>query len=119
MYLLDTNICSALIKNNNPKLVEKVLQIDERFLKINWVVASELKFGAYYKQSEKLTNRVNQFLAQFDILMSNETIFDSYAKVRSQLTTQGNLIGANDLWIASHAIAENFIVVTDNTREFC
>ena len=28
------------------------------------------------------------------------------------------LIGANDLWIACHALAESAVLVTHNTREF-
>jgi tRNA(fMet)-specific endonuclease VapC len=28
------------------------------------------------------------------------------------------MIGANDLWIAAHAIAGGYTLVSDNTREF-
>jgi tRNA(fMet)-specific endonuclease VapC len=28
------------------------------------------------------------------------------------------VIGPNDLWIAAHALAEDFVLVTNNEREF-
>ena len=34
------------------------------------------------------------------------------------LKDAGTLIGANDLWIACHALAEGATLVTHNTREF-
>lgn len=50
--------------------------------------------------------------------MPKTSIVESYGKIRTDLTARGPLIGENDLWILAHAVAENFIVVTDNTREF-
>lgn len=35
-----------------------------------------------------------------------------------QLKDAGTPIGANDLWIACHALAENATLVTHNTKEF-
>lgn len=118
MYLLDTNICSALIKRNNDKVLEKLAFIDNSLLVINWVVAGELQFGAMNKNSEKLTQRVNAFLNSLPILMPQPNIIQSYGKIRTELSQAGQIIGENDLWISAHAVAEDLIVVTDNTREF-
>jgi tRNA(fMet)-specific endonuclease VapC len=41
-----------------------------------------------------------------------------YGVIRAQLAAKGELIGANDLWIAAHAKIMNLILVTNNEREF-
>lgn len=41
-----------------------------------------------------------------------------YAQIRSHLERAGGPIGANDLWIAAHALAMGLTVVTGNTSEF-
>ena len=41
-----------------------------------------------------------------------------YAKQFTQLRAAGTPIGANDLWIARHALALNATLVTNNTIEF-
>jgi tRNA(fMet)-specific endonuclease VapC len=38
--------------------------------------------------------------------------------LRTDLESTGRVIGANDLLIASHAMALNCTLVTDNDREF-
>ena len=39
-------------------------------------------------------------------------------RIRAELETVGQPIGANDLLIAAHALALGMTLVTDNTREF-
>ena len=41
-----------------------------------------------------------------------------YGDIRATLQKQGLPIGNNDLWLAAHARAEDWILVTNNTREF-
>ncbi len=41
-----------------------------------------------------------------------------YRRVYRSLKATGNLIGANDLWIASHAIEQGHALVTRNGSEF-
>lgn len=41
-----------------------------------------------------------------------------YAKLRHDLQAKGTPIGGLDMLIASHAIALNAILVTNNTKEF-
>lgn len=41
-----------------------------------------------------------------------------YAEQFTRLKEAGTPIGANDLWIACHALAEEATLVTHNTREF-
>ena len=41
-----------------------------------------------------------------------------YARARLELEAAGTPIGANDLWIAAHALALDLTLVTANEREF-
>jgi tRNA(fMet)-specific endonuclease VapC len=41
-----------------------------------------------------------------------------YAAICAALSAKGEVIGANDLWIAAHAIGAGLILVTSNEHEF-
>jgi tRNA(fMet)-specific endonuclease VapC len=41
-----------------------------------------------------------------------------YGRLRAQLENAGQIIGANDTWIAAQALAEQAVLITGNTREF-
>ena len=41
-----------------------------------------------------------------------------YAEIRLTLEKAGTPIGPNDLWIAAHALALDFTLVTDNITKF-
>ncbi len=41
-----------------------------------------------------------------------------YGAIRAALSARGEMIGANDLWIAAHAISADLILVTNNEGEF-
>jgi tRNA(fMet)-specific endonuclease VapC len=47
-----------------------------------------------------------------------EEAAEHYAEIRAHLHKSGQMIGANDLLIASHARCVGAVVVTNNEREF-
>jgi tRNA(fMet)-specific endonuclease VapC len=57
-------------------------------------------------------------LDPFRSLPFDDASAEVYGRIRAQLGAQGNLIGPNDLLIASIALANNLTLVTHNTREF-
>lgn len=118
LYLLDTNICSDLIKNPHGQTAQRLFEIGIQHVGINWVVEAELRFGAKLKNSAKLTERVENFINECLFLDISLNLAEHYADIRTQLTQQGQLIGANDLWIAAHARSTDMTLVTNNVREF-
>ena len=42
----------------------------------------------------------------------------SYGKIRAELESTGEMIGNNDLWIATHALTADLILITNNESEF-
>ena len=117
-YLLDTNACSELIKNPQGKLAHQLFQIGTHRVGINWVVEAELRFGAKLKNSPPLTERVDALINELHLIDFNHQLTLHYADIRTQLTYQGQLIGANDLWIAAHARSLNLCLVTRDLSEF-
>ncbi len=56
--------------------------------------------------------------ARFRLLVMDEPVARHYREISRDLKPRGELIGANDLWIASTALAHGAALVTRNAREF-
>jgi tRNA(fMet)-specific endonuclease VapC len=121
LHLLDTNILIYLMKQRPPGLAERVdaLPGDDE-LGMSFVTWAELLLGAQRstRQAEVLL-RLDALAAQIPLRYpQGPAICRHYAEQFDQLKRAGTPIGANDLWIACHALAEDAVLVTHNTREF-
>ena len=81
-------------------------------------MASELRFGALKKNSVRLTRQLETVLSVLEVAPFEAPADRLYAKVRTKLEAAGTPIGGNDLLIASHALALELTLVTDNEGEF-
>jgi tRNA(fMet)-specific endonuclease VapC len=117
--MLDTNICSYIIRNR-PESVKQKLKEIEKFheVALSSIVASELLYGAYKRGSQKLTEVVKHFIECFVIYDFDLKAAEEYALIRADLERKGIVIGAYDLQIAAHARSLSAILVTNNEREF-
>ena len=119
LYMLDTNICSYIIRNRPESIKEKLQEVEkEHTIALSSIVVSELLYGAKKKGSPKLLKVVMAFVDNFVIYDYSKVSAEFYATVRTDLEMQGKIIGANDLLIASHALSHEAVLVTNNTREF-
>jgi tRNA(fMet)-specific endonuclease VapC len=118
-YLLDTNICIYLIKQRPPEVLTRLRKQSPIDIFISSITAAELYFGAEYSM-HKERNRLalEEFLLPFEILPFDEKAVLQYGIVRTELQKKGKIIGAMDLMIAAHALANNLTLVTNNEREF-
>jgi len=117
--MLDTNICIYIIKNKPQNVRERFEAIDASQLFLSSITVSELLYGAYKSQYvEKNLQALEIFFLKFQILDYDYSASDAYAKIRAYLEKQGRVIGAMDMQIAGHALANDLIVVTNNTKEF-
>jgi tRNA(fMet)-specific endonuclease VapC len=117
--MLDTNICSYIIRNRPLNIRDKLKEIEqEHTVALSSIVVSELFYGATKKDSSKLLKIVSTFVDNFVIYDYSKLSASSYATVRTKLEKRGQIIGANDLLIASHALSLDAILVTNNIREF-
>lgn len=120
-YLLDTNVLSELMKNPRGDVARRIgalASAGTSVLMTSVVVAGELRYGAAKKGSAALLQRVEELLESIDVLPLEGETDRHYGAVRAGLEAKGRLIGANDLWIAAHALALDAVLVTDNTSEF-
>jgi len=119
LYMLDTNICSYIIRNKPQSIKSKLQEVEENHtIALSSIVVSELLYGATKKDSPKLMKIVSAFIDNFIIYDYSKISAQSYANIRTDLEKKGNIIGANDLLIASHALSLGAVLVTNNTREF-
>ena len=119
LYMLDTNICSYIIRNKPQSIKEKLQEVEQNHtVALSSIVVSELLYGATKKDSPKLLRIVSAFIDNFIIYDYSKVSAQSYANIRTDLEKKGQIIGANDLLIASHALSLGAVLVTNNTREF-
>lgn len=117
-YLLDTNIVSDIIRNPQGAISHAINAVGENRVCTSIVVASELRFGARKKGSERLTTQLEAILDRMTVLPLDRPVDVHYGQIRTELESRGTIIGANDLLIAAHALAIEAILITDNEREF-
>lgn len=120
LYMLDTNICIYLMKKKSLALFEFLENLQQKGkIAISSIVLSELQFGvANSTAKEKNQNNLDQLLGMLQICSYGENCAFYYGEIRAELKKQGCIIGSSDLFIASHAVAENAFLVTNNIKEF-
>jgi tRNA(fMet)-specific endonuclease VapC len=120
LYLLDTNIISDIIRNKEGSCRRRLAALNAEADDVctSMVVSAELRFGALKKGAPALTRRIEEALASMTIHPLTGEVDRIYAEIRAGLELAGQPIGANDLWIAAHALSLNAILVTDNQAEF-
>ena len=116
-YMLDTDISSYLIRGDHPEVTAKFSVFHEQCV-ISSITAAELRYGATKRNHPPLTQKVQAFCRLLRIVPWTESAATIYAKLRNELEQSGNPIGNMDMLIASSAIAENAILVTNNVTHF-
>lgn len=121
IYLLDTNILIYLIKNQPPQVAERIDALaDDDKLAMSFITWAELLRGAEGSQRREATLRQLQAMArQVPVLYpQGPGICEHYAIQATGLKRRARPIGANDLWIACHALAIGATLVSHNGSEF-
>ena len=122
IYMLDTNICSFLIRNKPDYLLDKLQAavIAKNEIVISSMTYAELMFGAVNKKSSpKMPAIVSEFVERLDAILAwDKKAVEASTIIKKQLDAQGTPIGHNDMLIAGHCISVEAILITDNVREF-
>ena len=118
-YLLDTNICIALIRQKPPALIQRIISHRPGEVGISSITLAELAHGVEKSaQPEQNMSALQQFLLPFEVSDFEQKAALAYGKIRAQLERNGRTIGSMDMLIAAHAINLEAILVTNNVREF-
>ena len=120
--MLDTNICSYIMRRRPETVLHQLEQAGARQHRIvvSAISYAELRFGATNaKASPRITPMVDAFVQRLDaILPWDAAAVDETAQIRRYLADQGIPINHNDAAIAGHALSQDCILITYNTREF-
>jgi tRNA(fMet)-specific endonuclease VapC len=117
-FLLDTNILSDLVRRPHGQIADRIKRVGERRVCTSIIVAAELRYGAAKKGTSRLKKQLETVLNAVDVLAFEAPADTLYGELRACLERAGQIIGANDLLIAAHALTLGHTVVTDNEREF-
>ena len=118
-YLLDSNICIAILKRQPEHIRRKLSAIPIGQVGLSSIVLAELCFGLEQsRQKEQNEQALQEFLDFCAVLDWPSEAAYHYGRVRYALKKAGSPIGAMDLLIAAHALALDAILVTDNIHEF-
>ena len=116
-FMLDTDMCSFVIRGGNEKLRKRVQRNAGR-LCVSAITAAELRFGARKKGSSRIADAVGFFLELAPVVPWSDEAAERYAEIRSALESAGTPIGNMDTLVAASALAEGCTVVTHNTAHF-
>lgn len=118
-YLLDTNICIAYLNGRSNSVKNNFLNCNPSDIFLCSVVKAELIYGAMKSQKiESNIERLKLFFDRFNSLPFDDSASIFYGQIRADLESTGNIIGPNDLMIASVALTHDMTLVTNNTGEF-
>ncbi len=119
MYMLDTDICSYIMKRSHPKLLAKIQAIPLAEQVISVVTMAELLYGAKLATKPKLAiEAYDAFVKHLTVVAWTREAAEHYADIRADLKKRGEMIGGNDLFIAAHARSGQSVLVTNNVSEF-
>lgn len=119
MFMLDTNLCSYILKARPASVLARFLQHDPGDLAVSEVVAAELYYGAERagpQRSQAIRSDIDDFLSRLEVLPWQGRF--ECARVRAHLESIGRPIGKDDLLIATHALTLGATRVTDNVADF-
>lgn len=121
-YCLDTNACIALINGSSMSVRSRFKEAiaGGSVVCVSTVVLHELWYGvSKSSRRESNTARLQAFLTgPFEILDWDDTDARAAGEVRSQLESEGRMIGAYDALVAAQAVRRGITLVTANTKEF-
>ncbi len=118
-YLLDTNTF-IYIRRERPATVMRAFQrLKPGEAAVSVITLGELLYGvAKSSQREAGVLQLQRIVEFVPVLPLPEAAASVYGTMRAELESRGQIIGNNDLWIASHAKAGGLTLVTNNEREF-
>jgi len=118
-YLLDTNICIYIAKHNPDSVHERFAQHSANELIMSVISLGELRFGAEKSHAkEQALTVIEELTSLMNIEALTESTAEDYGQIRADLKKSGQIISNNDLWIAAQARSQNWVLITNNKKEF-
>lgn len=116
-YLLDTNIVSAVIRDPQGHVTERIREVGESNVATSIIVAAELRYNATRRLAHHSSSGGRAGSLGGSPFRRSRRPRVRRSPRRSR-TGGWAPIGGNDLLIAAHALSLGFTLVTANEREF-
>ena len=118
-YMLDTCICSYILKKRPQSVKTRFEDIEPDALCISAVTLAELYYGAArHPKGDAIRKEIDDFAARLSVVAWDEAAADHYGTIRTALEKKGTPIGAMDMLIAAHARSIRAVLVTNDLRHF-
>ncbi len=121
MFLFDTDTITNIVKPQpSLKLLQRLEKISKNQQFVSTITISEIVYGAEKSQRSEfhLNNLETILLPAVNIISFDTKAAYICGRIRAQLEKQGKPLDLADLEIASVAIANNLVLVTNNVRHF-
>jgi tRNA(fMet)-specific endonuclease VapC len=120
--MLDTNICSFIMRDRPPALLQRLQAAVEQqdSIVISVITYYEMLLGTIGRNaSPRHAALVESFVSRLSAILPWERgAAEEVMRIRKDLAAKGTPIGGNDAMIAGHALAADCVLVTNNMREF-
>lgn len=118
-YMLDTNICIYSIKHKPEKVFLHLQEHSPAEICISSMTYAELMYGVEKSQAvEKNRLALALLLSGIEIMDFDAAAAECYGKIRAELEKKGTSIGSLDMMIAGHVMSLDYVLVTNNMKEF-
>ena len=117
-FMLDTNIVSDLVRHPHGRIAKRIAEVGEAHICTSIIVAAELRYAAARKASPRLEEQLESVLRAIEACTFESPADVVYGALRARMEEIGQPVGANDLFVAAHALALRCTLVTASEREF-
>src|SRR5260370_4683637 len=118
-YLLDANIVIYIRQKRPEAVLRRFARLRPGEAAISVIAYGELMYGAMKSSHrESALKRFGELSDALPALPLPEQAAERYGTIRAELESKGEMIGNNNLWIATHALASGLTLVTNNEKEF-
>ena len=117
-YLLDTAIVGDLVRHPRGAVAKRIAEVGETLVCTSIVVAAELRWGAGHRGAARLAAQLEAVLRAIEVVPLEPPVDAVYGALRVRLEEIGDPLGANDLFVAAHALALRCTLVTGDERAF-
>ena len=118
MYVIDTNTLIYFFKGMG-RVPEKFLATSPKDIGIPAIVLYELEYGIAKSTSpRKMQAQLKELCSLVEALPFDNKAARFSASIRANLEKKGTPIGPHDVLIAGTALANEGVLITNNTKEF-
>ena len=118
MYLLDTDTIIYSLKGNTAVTKNLQLHINDA-IKICAITLMELYYGAYKSQRiESNRAKIKALETSCEIIPIGQESIETFGMLKAKLEKEGTPLDDFDLILASCALANNLVLVTNNVKHF-